>query len=208
MEMTKRGDDQLKIVTDIGTSSERIVLVDLNRLPEYKTEYPSRYPKGTLGWVLDQESGVEEVTAARKAAIVADYNRRPPMKCESREGCNGTAKWRVEESRTWKPHAACDKCKHSLEQATANWSDANKPTFKRLVTATEIARQQYEELLAVDCQAILDDAIAASDGTDNPAAKAFGRLCVEFERCRAALRQAVKSAENADSPVDTARSKV
>ena len=44
-------------------------------LPEYQTEYPSRFKRGTLGWVLDQEAGAEEVTRKRKEAIA---DRRPP----------------------------------------------------------------------------------------------------------------------------------
>ena len=34
-------------------------------LPEYQDEYPSRFPKGSLGYVLDQESGDEEITKQR-----------------------------------------------------------------------------------------------------------------------------------------------
>lgn len=42
-------------------------------LPEYKDMYPSRYLPGTLGWVLDQEAGVEKVTAARKRVIESQF---------------------------------------------------------------------------------------------------------------------------------------
>jgi ribosome modulation factor len=42
---------------------------------EYKDEYPSRFPKGTLGWVLDQETGVEEVTKVRKEEIKSEFDK-------------------------------------------------------------------------------------------------------------------------------------
>lgn len=41
-------------------------------MPEYTPgRYPSVFKKGTLGFVLDQEKGVEKVTVARKAAMRA-----------------------------------------------------------------------------------------------------------------------------------------
>jgi hypothetical protein len=39
-------------------------------MPEYQDSYPSRFQKGTLGYVLDQEAGVEKTTEARKLALV------------------------------------------------------------------------------------------------------------------------------------------
>jgi len=44
-------------------------------LPEYQLEYPSRFRKGTLGWVLDQEAGVEQVTEARKREIESQFHK-------------------------------------------------------------------------------------------------------------------------------------
>ena len=37
--------------------------------------YPSKFRNGTLGFVLDQEKGVEKVTAARKAQIFIESIR-------------------------------------------------------------------------------------------------------------------------------------
>ena len=42
------------------------------KLPEYKEEYPSKFEKGTLGWVLDQEFGVEEIMKERKRIIQSE----------------------------------------------------------------------------------------------------------------------------------------
>ena len=44
-------------------------------LPKYRKSYPSRFRKGTLGYVLDQESGVEAVTVARKRVIESVYHK-------------------------------------------------------------------------------------------------------------------------------------
>ena len=44
-------------------------------LPEYQLEYPSRFRKGTLGWVLDQEAGVEQVTELRKREIESQFHK-------------------------------------------------------------------------------------------------------------------------------------
>ncbi len=37
-------------------------------MPEYQNEYPSKFKKGTLGYVLDQEAGVQKTMEARKQA--------------------------------------------------------------------------------------------------------------------------------------------
>lgn len=49
--------------------------MDDSKFPQYQDQYPSRYLRGTLGWVLDQESGVAAVTEARKAAIMSEFER-------------------------------------------------------------------------------------------------------------------------------------
>ena len=41
-------------------------------LPEYPDSYPSVFQKGTLGYVLDQEAGVEKTTAARKQILASE----------------------------------------------------------------------------------------------------------------------------------------
>lgn len=44
-------------------------------LPEYEREYPSKFRKGTLGWVLDQESRIEETKKAWKAIIKSEMEK-------------------------------------------------------------------------------------------------------------------------------------
>ena len=41
-------------------------------MPEYQDSYPRRFQKGTLRYVLDQEAGIEETTAARKQVLIAE----------------------------------------------------------------------------------------------------------------------------------------
>ena len=53
---------------------------------EYKTDgYPSKFRKGTLGYVLDQEKGVEKVTVARKAQLLVASIRQAVEELSQRE---------------------------------------------------------------------------------------------------------------------------